>query len=110
MRRFIFAFLVMGFIHIIQVLLIREFIINFQGNELSLGVILTNWMLLMALGSWQLGKLGDRLSRRVTAFIITQIFVAVVLPLEILFARTINNLVGIELGEVVGLSPFFIVP
>ncbi len=36
------------------------FIINFQGNELSLGVILANWMLLMALGSWQLGKLADR--------------------------------------------------
>jgi len=107
LRRFIFAFLVIGFTDIIQILLIREFIINFQGNELSLGVILANWMLLMALGSWQLGKLADRLSRRATAFIITQILVAVILPLEILFARSINNLVGIEPGEVVGLFPIF---
>jgi len=97
----------MGFIDIIQVLLIREFIINFQGNELSLGIILANWMLLMALGSWQLGKLADRLSRRVTAFIVTQILVAVVSLLTILFARSINNLVGIEPGEVVGLFHIF---
>jgi len=97
----------MGLTDIIQVLLIREFIINFQGNELSLGVILANWMLLMALGSWQLGRLADRLPRRVTAFIVTQILVAVVLPLEILFARSINMLVGIEPGEVVGLLPIF---
>jgi len=88
-------------------LLIREFILNFQGNELSLGVILANWMLLMALGSWQLGKLADRLSNRGTVFILTQVLVAVVLPLEILFARSINNLVGIEPGEVVGLFPIF---
>jgi len=97
----------MGFTDIIQVLLIREFILNFQGNELSLGVILANWMLLMALGSWQLGKLADRLSRRGTAFIVTQILVAVVSLLTILFARSINNLVGIEPGEVVGLFHIF---
>lgn len=97
----------MGFIDIIQVLLIREFIINFQGNELSLGVILANWMLLMALGSWQLGKLADRLPRRITVFIVSQILVAVILPLEILFARSINMLVGIEPGQVVGLFPIF---
>ena len=107
MRRFIFAFLVLGFIDIIQVLLIREFIINFQGNELTLGVILANWMLLMALGSWQLGKLADRLQNKVTVFIVTQILVAVVLPLVILFARSINNMVGIEPGEVIGLFPIF---
>ena len=97
----------MGFTDIVQVLLIREFIINFQGNELSLGVILANWMLLMALGSWQLGKLADRLPRKITIFIVTQILVAVILPLEILFARSIINLVGIEPGEVVGLFPIF---
>ena len=97
----------MGFTDIIQVLLIREFIINFQGNELSLGVILANWMLLMALGSWQLGKLADRMSRKGTAFIVTQILVAVILLLETLFARSINSLVGIEPGEVVGLLPIF---
>jgi len=105
--RFIFAFLAMGFTDIIQVLLVREFIINFQGNELSLGVILANWMLLMALGSWQLGKLADKLSRRVAVLIITQVLIAIVLLLEILFARSISNLVGIRPGEVVGLFAIF---
>jgi len=33
--------------------------------------------------------------------------VAVILPLEILFARSINSLVSIEPGEVVGLFPVF---
>ncbi len=64
-------------------------------------------MLLIALGSWQLGKLADRLPGRVTAFILTQVLVAIILVLEIPFARSINNLVGIEPGEVVGLFPVF---
>ena len=97
----------MGLTDIIQILLIREFIINFQGNELSLGVILANWVLLMALGSWQLGKLADRLTRKVNVFIITQVLVAVILPLEILFARSISSLVDIEHGASVGLLPIF---
>lgn len=105
--RLVFAFLILGFTDIIQVLLIRELIINFQGNELSLGIILANWMLLLALGSWQLGRLADRLPGKVTVFIITQILVAVVVPLEILFARSISHLVGIEPGEVVGLLSIF---
>ncbi|HEX78383.1 MAG TPA: hypothetical protein G4O03_08285 [Dehalococcoidia bacterium] len=107
MGRFIFAFLILGLTDIIQVLLIRELIINFQGTELSLGVILANWMFLLALGSWGLGRLADRLLGRVVVFIVTQILVSAILPSQILLARSINNLVGIEPGEAVGLLPIF---
>ncbi|HAZ32161.1 MAG TPA: hypothetical protein DCY61_05670 [Dehalococcoidia bacterium] len=108
MRLFLFAFLVVGFSEIVgQVLLIRELIINFQGNELSLGVILANWLLLIAVGSWGLGRFADRLPTRASIFVITQILFCLILPAQLLLARTINNLIGIEPGEIVALIPIF---
>lgn len=108
MRPLIFAFLAIGFACTVgQVLLIRELIINFQGNELSLGVILANWLLMVAVGSWGLGRFADRLPARVPFFITTQILFCLILPAQLLLARTANNLIGIEPGEIVALVPIF---
>lgn len=35
-----------------QIILIREFLLLYNGNELVIGLLLTIWMLLTALGSW----------------------------------------------------------
>ncbi len=103
-----FAFLAVGFGETIsQILLMRELIINFQGNELSLGVILANWLLMTAVGSWGLGKFADRLPPRVPIFVITLILFYLILPAQLLLARTINNLISIEPGEIVGFVPIF---
>jgi len=108
LKKLLFAFLAVGFGETVgQILLIRELIINFQGNELSLGVILANWLLMVALGSWGLGRLADRLSPKAPIFVITQILFCLILPAQLILVRTINNLIGIELGEIVGLIPIF---
>ena len=40
-----------------QIVLMREFLIVFYGNELSLGLILASWLIWGAAGRWFLGKI-----------------------------------------------------
>ncbi|HSH50158.1 MAG TPA: hypothetical protein VK982_00385, partial [Bacteroidales bacterium] len=45
--------LLLGFITFItQIILLREFLTFFNGNELVIGIILANWMLLTGLGAY----------------------------------------------------------
>ncbi len=45
------SLLIMGLSGIIaQILLLRELLVSFYGNELTLGIILANWLLLEAFG------------------------------------------------------------
>lgn len=92
---------------IAQVLLIRELIVNFQGNELSLGVIFANWLLLTALGSGILGRWVDKFPKKPSLFSLTQILFFLILPLQILLSRSVNSLIGIEPGEMVPLLLIF---
>jgi len=104
----VFVFLAVGFGETVgQVLLIRELIINFQGNELSIGIILANWMFMIAVGSWGFGKITHKIQSRVPLFVITIIFFSLILPVQLLLARAINNFLGIGIGEVVGFFPIF---
>jgi len=64
-----FGFLLMGFsFTVTQGLLIRELLVAFFGNELSIGLILGNWLVLEAVGSGLLGKLADRWRGKVSPF------------------------------------------
>ena len=47
----VLAMVMMGVIFLIsQVLILREFLLVFQGNEFSVGIVLGSWLLLEALG------------------------------------------------------------
>ena len=51
------AVLVMGASGLIaQLLLLRELLITFLNNELTIGIILANWLILEAAGSWLVGS------------------------------------------------------
>ncbi len=104
----VLAFLAVGFGETIgQVLLIRELIVNFQGNELSIGIILANWMLMIALGSWGFGKIAHKIKPRRTFFALSILAFCILLPAQLIFARSVNNLLGISIGEIVGIFPIF---
>ncbi|MCB2220184.1 MAG: fused MFS/spermidine synthase [Bacteroidetes bacterium] len=48
-----FSVFIIGFTTMItQIILLREFLSIFRGNELIIGIILANWMLLTGLGAW----------------------------------------------------------
>jgi len=90
-----------------QVILIRELLVTFYGNELSIGIILANWLILEAVGSFFLGRMGNKRGRGVEAYIALQFAIAVLLPLAVYGARVVKSMIGIPPGEMVGLFPIF---
>jgi len=105
---FVFTVLVIGVSGIIaQITLLRELLISFYGNELTLGLILTSWMISEAIGVFVIGRCIDRVKNRTNLFIILQIIFALTLPLAIYFCRIFKNVLGIPFGEGLRLSVVF---
>jgi len=94
---------------IVQVLLLRELLVSFYGNELTLGIILANWLLAEALGVLLIGKLVDRIKNKVGLFISLECAFLLVLPIAIFLSRVFKNLLGIPFAEAIGLSSVFFV-
>ena len=101
-----FAILILGGSGIIsQIILLRELIITFSGNELSIAIILANWVILEAFGSYLFGRLTERRRPEGTFFILT-LFFSVSLPLVLYLARIIKSVISPIPG--VGLDLFSI--
>ena len=91
-----------------QIIVVREFIIVFYGNELCLGLILANWLLWGAVGSWALGRLADRIKRRTGVLASCEIFLAFLLPALIFAARSARAILKVQPGELLGILPISI--
>ena len=70
-----------------QLTLMRELLSVFSGNELVLGIVLGNWLLLMGIGA-ALGGTAARLRRPLGTLVVGQILVAVLPILDVLLLRT----------------------
>jgi len=105
-KSLIFALLLRGFTSlIIEVLLIRELLVTFSGNELSIGIILANWLFLIALGSSVLGRFADKVKYKIEIYASLQLIISIYLPFAIYLCRTIKNIIGVVPGEAVGIIP-----
>ncbi len=83
-RKFFLSTIVLGLTAIItQIILLREFLTVFYGNELVIGIILANWMLLTGAGSF-IGKYSKGIKHG-TGFIATFQFIIGFLPLITVF-------------------------
>ncbi len=95
----------LGFTSIIgQVVLMRELVAVFYGNELVLGLILAWWLLWEAAGAWGLGRRADRhgWGRRALAFTLT--LTGLALPVQIFLTRSMRDLLGVMPGAFVPLG------
>ncbi len=103
-RSMLFAILIVGFTSIVtQIVLLREAISGFYGNELLLGIILGNWLLLTGIGSY-LGKYCGRIRNKLKLYTYLLIAIAVLTPLTVFLIKIIRNLIAVP-GELVGLLP-----
>ncbi len=99
-----------------QIILLRELIIVFYGNEISVGIMLASWLLLGAIGSLLLGRFADKVKKRIVLFCGCQLFLSIILPLLIIFIRNIRRLFGFLPGEIVPIgimiisSPIILAP
>jgi spermidine synthase len=102
------SFLIMGMSGIVgQIVLLREFLIAFSGNELTLGIILGNWLILEAIGSFFLGKTAEKTERRIEIYALLQLIFSLAFPLAIYLARVFKNLILTTPGEGLGFGPIF---
>ena len=96
-----------GFTAVIaQIVLMRELMVVFCGNELSLGIVLANWLLWTAAGSALLGRI-QATPRRLVATLETAI--AAALPLTILAVRSSKQVFERVPGEILGPGAMFLI-
>ena len=103
-----FALLLLGITAIItQVILIRELIITFSGNELSIGIILANLLILEAAGSFFAGRWAIKFKSGYLPYTILQWLLAVALPIIIYMARVIKLNLDLVPGEGISIITIF---
>jgi spermidine synthase len=107
-RRVVIAILVMGFSGLVaEILLLRELLIIFSGNELSIGIILANWLILEALGCLYPGRMIDKSKNKLEAFTVITVLFSVFFLIAVFLTRILKNILGISIGEMVGFLPMF---
>lgn len=93
----------MGFSGLIaQMLLLRELLIVFSGSEFSIGIVLSHWLILEALGSLIMGKKGEGIKNSIEVFCSLTILFSIVLPIAVYFIRILKGIIGVSIGESIG--------
>lgn len=90
-----------------EILLLREMLILFSGNELSVGVIMANWLILEAFGNYVLGRTVERWKHKLEVFVLLSILFCVCLILTLFPLRNLKHILGVSIGEMVGLLTIF---
>lgn len=104
-----YVFILLGFISIIsQIILMRRLMVIFSGNELSVGVVLTSWMLWTGVGSILFGRLTESISRAYLVLSLTLMGVIILFPLTLLLTFAIKPILGIPLSQIVGLPTIIV--
>ncbi|OFY97551.1 MAG: hypothetical protein A2491_07120 [Bacteroidetes bacterium RIFOXYC12_FULL_35_7] len=91
---------------ITQIIIIREFLSVFNGNELVTGILFANWMLLTALGAY-VGKFIKPDGNRKYKLLFILQFVLVLLPFVLVFFLRIFKNEFFPVGSMLGLSEIF---
>jgi spermidine synthase len=89
-----------------QLALMRELLGAFGGNELVLGLVLGNWLLLMGIGAW-LGRTSDKLQNPRAVLAVAQILLALLPLAQVFLLRALRNVLFVR-GAEVGVSETFI--
>ena len=102
-RRLSLAVVALGATSIVtQVILLRDFLSAFYGNELVIGIILANWMIITGAGSF-LGKYSNTLGANDNFIALILAFVAVLPGVTMFLLRFLRNIVFLP-GSMVGLT------
>jgi len=108
-RPFIASILTVGITSITaQIVLLRELIIVFYGNEVSIGLMLGCWLFFGAAGSILLGRFTEKIPNRIITFCACQLSLGILLPLLIIVLRHVKHLFGFLPGEIIPLGTMFV--
>ena len=90
---------------ITQILVMREFLSVFSGNELVIGIILANWLLLIGAGSF-LGKYFNKIKNKIKLLIYSQLVISVLPIINIFIIRALRATLFAH-GELIGITQIF---
>ena len=98
---------VLGFTSLItQIILLREFLSVFYGNELVIGIILANWMLLTGLGAY-IGKFSDRFKNKTIFTVVSHIFLGLLPFVTVFLIYYLKNMV-FPIGKIINPAEIFL--
>ncbi len=93
---------------LVQVLLIRETLVVYFGNELTIGIVLFSWLVGVAVGAFVAVYLTDRSRRPLAVFIIVQSAMAIIPFGQLWLVRSVRLVLGTPAGELIAFSKVFI--
>lgn len=93
-----------------QIILMRELVAIFYGNELSMGIMLAVWLFWTAIGSGIIGKFFARRRDPVIVFATLQLALAGLFPITLYLNRISPRIVNLPVGEITGLVPILLIP
>jgi spermidine synthase len=91
-----------------QIVLMRELMVVFCGNEMSLGLMLASWLLWTAIGSSVLGHVAARTPRPRRVMALLEILVSLTFPLAIFLSRASKGVLQSVPGEILGPGPMIL--
>lgn len=89
-----------------QVLLLREFLVVFYGNEICLGLVFCCWLFWIAVGAWVARRLARHLHRERShgIWIASLCLLPLSLPVQVFLIRVLRGILNVPTGEWI---PFF---
>ena len=93
---------------IAQIIVLRELLVLFYGNELSSGLIFAGWLLWNGLGSSLSGKWASRTPPRSDTLALFLTLLAVVLPISVLLIRAARMIFILPAGELPGIGKMLV--
>ncbi len=100
----LFAVLMLGIVsQICQVLFLRELLMVFHGNELSIGLILAAWLVWVGVGSYLGAYLIEKVSRPLFFLMLNTLTLFLMLPATILFVRGLRGFFDVLPGAYLSL-------
>ena len=99
-----------GFVATIaQVIILRELLVLFYGNELSAGFIFAGWLLWSGLGSGLAGKWALKVSAQTTLLSLLLVGLSAMLPLSVFFIRATRIIWTLPAGELPSIGKMLLI-
>ncbi|HQN18082.1 MAG TPA: hypothetical protein PKV86_03035, partial [Syntrophobacteraceae bacterium] len=84
-----------------QIVILRELLVLFYGNELSTGLIFASWLLWTAMGSGVAGHYGTRMTQSAVLLPTLLAMIALLLPVSVLWIRAARIIWAVPVGETI---------
>ena len=92
-----------------QIILLRELLVLFYGNELSAGLIFAGWLLWSAVGSGLAAKWAFKFSTQISLLRLMLVSLAALLPLAVIFIRSTRIIWMLPAGELPSIGKMLLI-